>query len=48
VIARAVRLAQATSSTTSVLVLIASNLVPLAGVLFGRWSVATLLVLYWV
>ena len=47
-IARAVRLAQATSSTTSVLVLIAFNLVPLAGVLFGRWTVPTLLVLYWV
>jgi hypothetical protein len=48
VIARAVRLAQATSSTTSVLVLIAFNLVPLVGVLVGRWNVATLLVLYWV
>lgn len=48
VIARAVRLAQATSSTTSVLVLIAFNLIPLAGVVFGRWTVATLLVLYWV
>jgi hypothetical protein len=48
VIARAVRLAQATSSTTSVLVLIAFNLVPLVGVLLGRWNVATLLVLYWV
>jgi hypothetical protein len=48
VIARAVRLAQATSSTTSILVLIGFNLVPLVGVLFGRWSVATLLVLYWV
>ena len=47
-IARAVRLAQATSSTTSVLVLIAFNLVPLVGVLIGRWNVATLLVLYWV
>ena len=47
-IARAVRLAQATSSTTSIVVLIAFNLVPLAGVLFGRWTVATLLVLYWV
>jgi len=48
VIARAVRLAQATSATTSVLVLIAFNLVPLVGVLLGRWNVATLLVLYWV
>ena len=48
VIARAVRLAQASSSSTSMLVLIAFNLVPLIGVIFGRWSVATLLVLYWV
>jgi uncharacterized protein DUF6498 len=48
VIARAVRLAEATSSATSLLVLIGFNLVPLVGVLFGRWSVATLLVLYWV
>ncbi|HUP54991.1 MAG TPA: DUF6498-containing protein [Methylomirabilota bacterium] len=47
-IARAVRIAQAASTTTSVLVLIAFNLIPLVGVLFGRWSVATLLVLYWV
>jgi hypothetical protein len=48
VIARAVRLAQATSSTTSLLVLIGFNLIPLFGVLFGRWTVGTLLVLYWV
>jgi hypothetical protein len=48
VIARAVRLAQATSSTTSVALLIAFNLVPLIGVLAWGWSVATLLVLYWV
>ena len=47
-IARAIRLAQATSSTTSLLVLIGFNLVPLAGVLIGRWTVPTLLVLYWV
>lgn len=47
-IARAVRLAQATSSTTSLLVLIGFNLVPLVGVLIGRWNVPTLLVLYWV
>ena len=47
-IARAVQLAQATSSTTSVVLLIAFNLVPLAGVLFWGWNVATLLVLYWV
>jgi hypothetical protein len=48
VIARAVRLAQATSSSTSVALLIAFNLIPLAGVLFWGWNVATLLVLYWV
>jgi hypothetical protein len=48
VIARAVRLAQATSSTTSVVLLIAFNLVPLIGVLAWGWNVATLLVLYWV
>jgi hypothetical protein len=48
VIARAVRLAQATSSTTSVVLLVAFNLIPLAGVLFWGWNVATLLVLYWV
>ncbi len=45
---RAVRLAQATSSTTSVVLLVAFNLLPLAGVLFWSWNVATLLVLYWV
>jgi hypothetical protein len=48
VIARAVRFAQGTSASTSMLVLVAFNLVPLVGVLFGRWTVATLLVLYWV
>src|SRR6185295_9677361 len=48
VIARAVRLADATSSTTSVVLLIAFNLVPLIGVLAWGWNVATLLVLYWV
>jgi hypothetical protein len=48
VIARAVRLAEATSSTTSVVLLIAFNLVPLIGVLAWGWNVATLLVLYWV
>ena len=47
-IARAVRLAQATSSTTSVALLIAFNLVPLIGVLAWGWNVATILVLYWV
>jgi hypothetical protein len=48
VIDRAVRLALATSSTTSVVLLVAFNLIPLAGVLFWGWNVATLLVLYWV
>ena len=47
VIDRAVRLAQASSSTTSLILLIAFNLVPLLGVLFWGWNVATLLVLYW-
>jgi len=47
VIARAVRLAQSSSSTTSIVALVAFNLVPLAGVLFWGWSVATILVLYW-
>ena len=47
-IARAVRLAQATSSSTSVALLLAFNLVPLIGVLAWGWNVATLLVLYWV
>ena len=45
---RAVRLALATSSTTSIALLVAFNLLPLAGVLFWGWNVATLLVLYWV
>ena len=45
---RAVRLARATSSTTSVALLVPFNLVPLVGVLFWGWNVATLLVLYWV
>jgi hypothetical protein len=48
VIARAIRLAQATSSTTSVVLLVLFNLVPLAGVLLWGWSVGTILVLYWV
>jgi hypothetical protein len=48
VIDRAVRIALASSSTTSVVVLVAFNLLPLAGVLFWGWSVATILVLYWV
>ena len=45
---RAVRLAMTTSSTASVVTLVAFNLIPLAGVLFWGWNVATLLVLYWV
>ena len=45
---RAVRLARATSSTTSVVVLVVFNLIPLIGVLFWGWNVATILVLYWV
>lgn len=48
VIASAVRLARATSTTSSAIVLVAFNLIPLAGVLFWGWNVATLLVLYWV
>ena len=44
----AVRLARATSETSSALVLVAFNLIPLVGVLFWGWNVATLLVLYWV
>jgi hypothetical protein len=48
VIASAIRLAQATSTTSSALILVAFNLIPLAGVLFWGWNVATLLVLYWV
>ena len=47
-IERAVRLARATSSTTSIVLLVTFNLIPLAGVLFWGWNVATLLVLYWV
>ena len=48
VIARSIRVARAASSTTSIVVLLAVNLLPLAGVLFWHWNVATLLVLYWV
>jgi len=48
VIARSVRLAQASSSTAAIVALVAFNLVPLVGVLFWGWSVATILVLYWV
>ncbi len=47
-IERSVRLARATSSTTSVVLLVAFNVVPLVGVLLWGWNVATLLVLYWV
>ena len=45
---RAVRLAMATSSTTAIVFLVAFNLIPLGGVLFWGWNVATLLVLYWI
>jgi hypothetical protein len=48
VIDRAVKLAMATSATTSAVLLVAFNLIPLAGVLFWGWNVATILVLYWV
>jgi hypothetical protein len=48
VIASAIRLARATSTTSSALVLVAFNLIPLVGVVFWGWNVATLLVLYWV
>jgi hypothetical protein len=48
VIARTIELARASSSMTSIVLLVAFNLVPLIGVLFGGWSVVTLLVLYWV
>lgn len=47
-IERSVRLAQAASSTTSVVLLVGFNLVPLVGVILWGWNVATLLVLYWV
>lgn len=47
-IARSIQLARASSSTTSIVLLVAFNLLPLIGVVFGRWSVVTLLVLYWV
>jgi hypothetical protein len=36
------------SSATAVVLLVAFNLLPLAGVLVGGWSVYTLLVLYWI
>ena len=45
---RGVRLARAGSPTASMVLLVAFNLIPLAGVLLGGWNVATLLVLYWV
>jgi len=48
VIAAAFRLARATSTTSSAVVLVAFNLIPLVGVVFWGWNVATLLVLYWV
>lgn len=45
---RGVRLARAGSPTASMVLLVAFNVVPLVGVLAWGWSVATLLVLYWV
>ena len=48
VIERTVQLARATSSTASIVLLVAFNLVPLVGVLFLRWNIPTILVLYWV
>ena len=47
-IANAIRLARATSTSTSAIVLVAFNLIPLVGVVFWGWNVVTLLVLYWV
>jgi hypothetical protein len=48
VIARTVRFARAASATTSIVALVGFNLLPLVGVLFLRWNVMTILVLYWV
>jgi hypothetical protein len=48
VIARSVRLARSSSSTTSIVLLVAFNLLPLAGVVLWGWNVGTLLILYWV
>lgn len=47
-IARTVHWAHAAaSSPTSIVLLVAFNAVPLAGVLFLGWNIATILVLYW-
>lgn len=40
-------LALSRSSPVALVVLVAANLVPLAGVLFFRWDVRTILVMYW-
>jgi hypothetical protein len=48
VIARSIRLAQASASTASIVLLVGFNLIPLAGVVLWGWNVATLLILYWV
>jgi Family of unknown function (DUF6498) len=48
VIERTVQLVRATSSSASIVLLVAFNLVPLVGVLFLRWNIPTILVLYWV
>jgi hypothetical protein len=45
---RLVRLFRVTSSGRAVVLLVAFNLLPLAGVLLWGWNVYTLLVLYWV
>ena len=44
---RLVRLFRVTSSATAVVLLIAVNLLPLAGVVLWGWNVHTLLILYW-
>jgi len=46
-VTRLVELFRVTSSVTAVVLLIAFNLVPLAGVLWWGWNVYTLLILYW-
>jgi hypothetical protein len=44
---RLVRLFRVTSSVTAVVLLVAFNLLPLAGVVWWDWNVNTLLILYW-
>jgi hypothetical protein len=45
---RLVRLFRVTSSATAVVLLVAVNLLPLAGVLLWDWNVYSLLILYWI